>query len=80
MSEWGEVDGLLTFHGCIYVPDSRDLRQHIITQYHDSRVTGHLGHMKTLELISHDYWWPQISRHVGQYTRTCETCLQNKVL
>ena len=24
--EWGEVDGLLTFHGCIYIPDSRDLR------------------------------------------------------
>ena len=24
--EWGEVDGLLTFHGRIYVPDSCDLR------------------------------------------------------
>ena len=20
--EWGEVDGLLTFHDCIYIPDS----------------------------------------------------------
>ena len=59
-SEWGEVDGLLTFHGRIYVPDSRDLRQRIIMQYHDSRVTGHPGRMKTLELISYDYWWPQI--------------------
>ena len=79
-SEWGEVDGLLTFHSRIYVLDSRDLRQRIIMQYHDSRVTGHPGRMKTLELISHDYWWPQISRHVRQYTRTCETCLRNKVL
>ena len=61
MSEWGEVDGLLTFHGRIYMPDSCDLRQRIIMQYHDSRVTGHLGRMKTLELISRDYWWPQIS-------------------
>ena len=24
--KWGEVDGLLTFHGCIYVPDLCDLR------------------------------------------------------
>ena len=24
--EWGEVDSLLTFHGCIYVPDLCDLR------------------------------------------------------
>ena len=78
--EWGEADGLLTFHRRIYVPDSRNLRRRIITQYHDSQVAGHLGRMKTLELISRDYWWPQISRHVGQYTRTCETCLRNKVL
>ena len=24
--EWGDVDSLLTFHGCIYVPDLCDLR------------------------------------------------------
>ena len=59
--EWGEVDGLLTFHGRIDVPDSRDLRRRIITQYHNSQVAGHPGRMKTLELISRDYWWPQIS-------------------
>ena len=78
--KWGEVDGLLTFHGHIYVPDLRDLRRHIITQYHNLQVTGHPGHMTTLELISHNYWWPQISRHVRKYTQTCGTCLRNKVL
>ena len=44
--KWGEADGL-TFHGHIYVPDSRDLRRRIITQYHDSQVAGHPGRMKT---------------------------------
>ena len=73
--EWGEVDSLLTFHGHNYVPDSCDLRRRIITQYHDSQVAGHPGHMKTLELISRDYWWPQILPHIGQYIQTCETCL-----
>ena len=79
-SEWGENDGLLTFGGRIYVPDANDLRRRIMAQYHDSQVAGHPGRMKTLELISRDYWWPQMARHVGQYTSTCETCLRNKVI
>ncbi len=29
-TEWDETDGLLTFNGRIYVPDSKDLRQRII--------------------------------------------------
>ncbi len=35
-TEWDEMDGLLTFNGRIYVPDSKDLRQRIIAQYHNS--------------------------------------------
>ena len=58
--KWGEVDGLLTFHSHIYVPDSCDLRRRIIMQYHNLWVAGHPGRMKTLELISHGYWWLQI--------------------
>ncbi len=49
-TEWDETDGLLTFNGRIYVPDSKDLRQRIIAQYHNSRVAGHPGRMKTLEV------------------------------
>lgn len=79
-TEWGDSEGLLTFAGKIYVPDWRDLRRRIISLYHDSRVAGHPGRMKTLELVSRDYWWPQMARHIGSYTRTCETCLRNKVI
>ena len=78
--EWDELDGLLTFGGRIYVPDNKDLRRRIISQYHDSQVAGHLGQAKTLELISRDYWWPQMSRHVGLYTSNCDTCLCNKIM
>ncbi len=68
------------FRGCIYVPDDKDLHRQIMSLYHDSRVVGHPGRAKTLELILRDYWWPQMARHVGLYTRTCETFLQNKVI
>jgi len=28
--------------------------------------------------VSRNYWWPQISRYIGQYVSTCNLCLQTK--
>ena len=47
-------------------------------QHHNSKVTGHPGCWKTLELVLHNYWWPQMSCYIGTYTSTCDMCLQNK--
>jgi hypothetical protein len=58
---WSESDGLLMFCSKIYVPNDRDLRRCIVEQHHDTRIAGHTGHFKTLELISRNYWWPQMS-------------------
>jgi hypothetical protein len=77
-SEWAELDGLLTFRGKIYVPKDRDLRRRIVSQHHDTRIAGHAGHWKTLELISRNYWWPQMSRFVRLYVGTCDLCQRTK--
>jgi hypothetical protein len=50
-AEWSESDGLLMFRGKIYVPNDRDLRRRIIEQHHDTRIAGHAGRFKTLELV-----------------------------
>ena len=47
-------------------------------QHHDTYVTGHPGRFKTLELVSRNYWWPQMSRYIGNYTRHCDPCLRTK--
>jgi hypothetical protein len=54
-AEWSENDGLLMFHGKIYVPNDKDLRRRIIKQHHDTRIAGHAGRFKTLELIARNY-------------------------
>ena len=77
--EWLEADGLLYFRGKIYVPPTSDLRRKIVALHHDTRLAGHPGRWKTLELVSRNYWWPGISRYVGKYTSTCDLCLRTKV-
>ena len=77
-SEWSERDGLLCFQDRIYVPNNPELRRHITSQ-HDTKVAGHPGCWKTLELVSRNYWWLQMSRYIGQYTRTGNPCLRTKI-
>ena len=79
-SEWSEADGVLYFCGKIYVPPTADIQQKIVALHHDSHVAGHPGRWKTLELVARNYWWPHMSRYIGQYTATCNLCLWTKVL
>jgi hypothetical protein len=76
-AEWS--DGLLMFHGKIYVPKHRELRHRIIEQHHDTHIAGHAYHFKTLELVSCNYWWPQMSRYIGIYIKHYDLCNQTKV-
>jgi hypothetical protein len=54
-AEWSKSDGLLMFCSKIYVPNDRDLRRHIVEQHHDTCIARHVGHFKTLKLVSHNY-------------------------
>jgi len=53
--EWSEEKGLLRFRGKIYVSWNVDLRRRVVSLCHDTKVTGHPGCWKTLELVSRDY-------------------------
>ena len=50
-SEWSMENSLLYCRGKIYVPRP-DLHCQILTLCHDSKLAGHLGRWKSLELVS----------------------------
>jgi hypothetical protein len=77
-AEWSGSDGLLMFHGEIYVPKDREPRHCIIEQHHNTCIIRHAGHFKTLELVSCNYWWPQMSRYIGTYVLCNWTKVQHQ--
>ena len=45
-SQWQDVDGSLQYRGWVVVPQSTDLREEILREFHCSRFAVHLGGTK----------------------------------
>ena len=71
-------NGLLLRNGMIYIPENDDLKLQILRSRHDSPTAGHLGHDKTFELITRDYYWPRMRHFIKEYINTCDICTRNK--
>jgi hypothetical protein len=71
-------DRLLYFKGLLYICP-RPTRFKIIQMCHNLPAAGHFGFNKTMELISRDFWWPQIWKLVKEFIQSCDTCARRKV-
>jgi len=74
LSELGE----LLWRGRRWVPNSEPLRTRLIQATHDSTVSGHPGREVTTALMSRQFFWPQMSKHIRQFVRNCDNCSANK--
>jgi len=63
--------------GRIYVLEG-ELRGEIIQLHHDTLIEGYGGRWKTTELVTRNYWWPEVMKEVGRYVDGCNACQRYK--
>ena len=74
-----DAKGLLCCDSCIYVPSQNDLCLCILRYFHNHPLSSHFSQNCTLELIHHEYTWPDICTFVKDYVKSCTTCACTKV-
>jgi len=67
---------LLCWKNRVYVPEG--LRQRKIQSEHDSKVAGHFGRERTVELLSRNFYWTNMERDVRKYCSECDNCQRTK--
>jgi hypothetical protein len=71
-------EGLLLYQGRIFIPDERELKQEVMSHFHDSLATRHQGCTCTLELIAQHHYWPAMKFQVNRYVDSCKICQRSK--
>ena len=72
------TDGSLRYRGRVVVPQSTDLREEILSEFHCSRFVVHPGGTKMYHDLRRQYYWSGMKRHVGDFVQRCLTCQQVK--
>ena len=72
------TDDSLRYRGRVVVPQSTDLREEILKEFHCSRFAVHPGGTKMYHDLRRQYYWSGMKRHVGDFVRRCLTCQQVK--
>ena len=73
------TDGSLQYRGRVVVPQSTDLREEILREFHCSRFSMHPGGKKKNHDLRRQYYWSGVKRHVGNFVRRCLTCSRSRL-
>jgi len=76
LKELSYENNLLYRRNLLWVP--KGLVQRIIESEHNTKVTGHMGQDKTIELIRQNFWWPKMNERIINFVRSYPKCQQNK--
>ena len=63
----------------LWIPQSVDLREDILKEFHCSRFAVHRGGTKMYDDLRRWYYWSGMKKHVGDHVHRCLTCQQIKV-
>lgn len=68
----------LFYKGRYVIPRASTLIPTLLNLYHNSRVGGHGGEVKTYLRLAVDWFWMGMRKDVTIYLQQCVTCQQNK--
>ena len=68
------ADGSLRYRGRVVVPQSIDLREKILREFHCSQFAVHPGGTKMYQDLRRQYYWSRMKRHVGDFVRRYLMC------
>jgi hypothetical protein len=71
--------GTVWFKNQICVPETRDLRETILREAHNSAYSIHPGSTKMYQDLKQRYWWYDMKRDVAAHVALCDTCHRVKV-
>jgi len=77
-NEWEIEEELMLKKGKVYIPKDEELRMEIVQLYHNTPVTEYGGRWKMTELVTRNYWWPEVTKDVGKYVEGYDACQRMK--
>ncbi len=72
--EWKMERKLILKKGKVYMPKDEELRTEIIWLHHDVPMAEYRRKWKMVELVTRNYWWPEMTREVRRYIEECDLC------
>ena len=72
------TDVSLRYRGRVVVPQSTDLREEILKEFHCSLFVVHPSGTKMYHDLRRQYYWSGMKKHVGEFVHQCLTCQQVK--
>jgi len=58
--EYSIINNVLYYDGKLVIPNIGDIKIEILRTCHDDPLAGHFGIQKTFELVSRNFYWPEM--------------------
>ncbi|KAH9770474.1 hypothetical protein KPL71_012393 [Citrus sinensis] len=71
-------DGLLYYKGSIVIPPESSLKTRLLQEFHDTKIGGHSGVLRTWKRLAQNFYWDGMKNDVKKYVAACDTCQRNK--
>jgi len=71
-------DGLLYYENRLFIPSNEEILRESAKGCHDSKVAGHFGQDKMIELVMRNFHWEKLAEWINDYVLSCDECQHNK--